>query len=99
MLRARDYHVGVMAVMRRVPVKGTPLYENGRISFVELSKIAAAMNAHEPVQMSLICGVNQLYAEVGANPRDNISKTENNRGLAVEDIKQLLADAGYEVSF
>lgn len=107
MLRARDYNVGVMAVMRRIPVKGTPLYESGQISAVELSKIAAvtrivtrpnrAMNAHETIQMSLICGANQLYAEVGANPRDNISNTEKGRGLTVKDIKQLFIDAEYEI--
>lgn len=107
MLRARDYNVGVMAVMRRIPVKGTPLYKNGQISSIELSKIAAAarvvtrphrgMNAHETTQMSLICGVNQLYAEVGANPRDIVSNTENGRGLTVENIKHLLIDAGYEI--
>ena len=101
MLRARDYNVGVMAVMRRIPVKGTPLYENNQISSVELSKIAAvtriitrphrAMNAHETIEMGLICGVNQLYAEVGANPRDNISNTEKSRGLTVKSIKQLFA--------
>lgn len=107
MLRARDYNVGVMAVMRRIPVKGTPLYEKGQISSVELSKIAAvtrivtrphrAMNAHETTQMSLICGINQLYAEVGANPRDNISNTEKSRGLTVESIRQIFADAEYEI--
>lgn len=107
MLRARDYKVGAMAVMRRTPVKGTPLYEKGQISSIELTKIAAAtrivtrpsrsMNAHETIQMSLISGVNQLYAEVGANPRDNNSNTENSRGNTVESVKQLLRDAEYEV--
>lgn len=47
--------------------------------------------------MSLICGVNQLYAEVGANPRDNISNTEKSRGLTIEGAKKLFIDAGYEV--
>ncbi|OAA91148.1 radical SAM protein [Clostridium coskatii] len=108
MLRARDYNVGVMAAMRRIPVKGTPLYEKGQISSVELSKIAAvtrivtrphrAMNAHETIQMSLICGVNQLYAEAGANPRDSISNTEKSRGLSVKNIKKLFEDAEYEIS-
>ena len=107
MLRARDYNVGVMAVMRRTPVIGTPLYEAGQISSVELTKIAAvtrlvtrphrAMNAHETTQMSLISGVNQLYAEVGANPRDHISKTEQSRGYTVKNIRQLLIDAEYEI--
>lgn len=107
MLRARDYNVGVMAVMRRTPVKETPLYENGQISSLELCKIAAVarivtqpyrtMNAHEIAQMSLICGVNQLYAEVGANPRDNISNTEKSRGFTVESIRQLFIDAEFQV--
>lgn len=103
MLRARDYNVGVMAAMRRIAVAGTPLYDKGQISSVELCKIAAvtrivtrphrAMNAHETVQMSLICGVSQLYAEIGANPRDNISNTEKNRGLTAKNIRQYFLDA------
>ena len=107
MLRARDYNVGVMAVMRRIPVKGTPLYDSGQITSIELSKVAAvtrivtrplrAMNAHETSQMSLICGVNQLYAEVGANPRDNVSNTEKSRGLTVKNIKELFVDAEYSI--
>lgn len=106
-LRARDYNVGVMAVMRRIPVSGTSLYGRGQISAVELCKIAAvarivtrphrAMNAHETTPMSLICGVNQLYAEIGANPRDEQSNTEQNRGLTVRDVRQLLIDAEYEL--
>ena len=108
MLRARDYNVDVMAVMRRIAVKNTPLFEKGQISAVELSKIAAvtrivtrpgrSMNAHETTPMSLICGVNQLYAEFGANPRDHISSTENSRSLTVESVRQLLIDAEYTVS-
>ncbi|MGI6164813.1 MAG: hypothetical protein ACOYEN_02315 [Limnochordia bacterium] len=47
--------------------------------------------------MSLICGVNQLYAEIGANPRDEQSNTEQNRGLTVRDVRQLLIDAEYEL--
>jgi len=107
MLRARDYKVDVMAVMRRVAVQNTPLFEKGQITAVELSKIAAvtrivtrpkrSMNAHETTQMSLICGVNQLYAEYGANPRDSISNTEHSRGLTVENVRQLLIDAEYIV--
>lgn len=107
MIRARDYYVGAMAVMRRTPLLGTPLFEKGQISSIELTKIAAvtrlvtrpsrSMNAHETTQMSLIGGVNQLYAEVGANPRDHNSNTEKSRGYTVEKVKQLLKDAEYEV--
>ena len=107
MIRAREYGAGVMAVMRRVPVKGTPLYEKGQISAMELTKIAAAarlvsrparaMNAHEVTPMTLLAGVNQLYAEYGANPRDNESNTEKGRAFSVDRVRQLLADAEYEL--
>lgn len=105
MIRAREYGAGVMAVMRRVPVKGTPLYEKGQISAMELAKIAAAarlvsrparaMNAHEVTPMTLLAGVNQLYAEYGANPRDNESNTEKGRAYTVDAVRRLLSDAEY----
>ena len=106
MIRAREYDVSVMAVMRRIPVAGTPLETKGQISACELTKIAAvarlvsqparAMNAHEVTPMSLIAGVNQLYAEYGANPRDNQSNTEKGRGYSVADVRRLLVDAEYD---
>ncbi|WP_333540851.1 radical SAM protein [Desulforamulus ruminis] len=108
MLRARDYHVKVMAVMRRIPVKGTPLYDKGQISAIELTKIAAvarlvtlpqrAMNAHEVTPMTLLAGVNQLYAEYGANPRDTESQTEKNRGFSAEKAWHMLWEAGYSTT-
>lgn len=108
MERARVYHVDAMAVMRRTPVPGTPLAKKGMISSMQLTKIAAvtrlftqpkrSMNAHEVTPMSLIAGVNQLYAEVGANPRDNVSDTANNRGWGVKKAEALLIDAEYEMA-
>lgn len=75
-LRARTLEVKYMAAMRRVPVPGTPLADKGQISALELTKIAAvvnlavrpsvSMNVHEPMQMPLLAGVNQVYAESGA---------------------------------
>ena len=108
MIRARDYDVNVMAVMRRTPVKGTPLYDKGQIPAIELTKIAAvarlvtrpqrAMNAHEVTQMTLLAGVNQLYAEYGANPRDTESQTEKNRGFSVTQAWNTLWEAGYSIT-
>lgn len=105
MLRARDYHVKVMAVMRRTCVKGTPLHDQGQISAIELTKIAAvarlvtrpqrAMNAHEVTQMTLLAGVNQLYAEYGANPRDTEAQTEKGRGFSVMQAWNMLREAGW----
>ena len=78
MLRAREYSVNVMACMKRVGVPGTPLFDKGEITDLELAKIVAAarlvtrpkqsMNVHEPKQMALLAGVNQLYAEIGIKP-------------------------------
>ena len=104
-LRAKDLKIDVMAAMRRIPVKGTPLYEKGQISDLELTKIVAvsnlavnpsrSMNVHEPIKLAMLAGVNQLYAEVGANPRDTESHTEQNRGFNPEGAWSLLREFGY----
>ena len=109
MIRAREYNVDIMAAMRRVCVPGTPLFEKDEISEQELTKIVAvtrlvtrpktSMNVHEPMKMPLLAGVNQLYAEIGSNPRDVKSDTENGRGFGILKVKQMLEEAGYFVGF
>ncbi len=71
----------------------------------ELTKIVAvtnivvnpsrSMDVHEPTQMAMFAGVNQLYAEVGANPRDTKSDTEQSRGFTPERAWDMLWEAGY----
>lgn len=105
MIRARDYHVNIMACMKRVNVLGTKFCEVGEITDLELTKIAAvtrlvtrpkkSMNVHEPKQMSLLAGINQLYAEVGVNPRDCEVETSQNRGKSIEQMKDMLMQAEY----
>ena len=102
---ASQFPIDAMAVMRRIPVPGTPLFNNGQINAMELTKVVAvtnlvikpcrSMNVHEPTQMSLLAGVNQLYAEVGANPRDTHPDTKNGRGFTPAMAWQMLAEAGY----
>lgn len=104
-LRARDLQIDVMAAMRRTAVKGTPLFELGQITALELTKIVAvtnivvnpsrSMNVHEPIQAALMAGVNQLYAEVGANPRDTDSHTEQSRGFNPAAAWGMLEEFGY----
>jgi biotin synthase len=104
--RALDLKISVMAVMRRIPVPGTPLFEKGKIQARELAKIVAvtnivvnpqrSMNVHEPSQMAMMAGVNQLYAEVGANPRDVKSDTEKGRGFTPDKAWETLWEAGYK---
>lgn len=104
-MRAKELKIAMMAAMRRIPVKGTPLYEKGQISDLELTKIVAvsnlavnpsrSMNVHEPVKLAMLAGVNQLYAEVGANPRDTDSHTEQSRGFNPTGAWDLLREFGY----
>lgn len=94
-----------MAAMRRTAVKGTPLYGLGQISALELAKIVAvthvvvnpsrSMNVHEPIEVALMAGVNQLYAEVGANPRDTDSHTEQSRGFNPVAAWKMLQEFGF----
>ncbi|MEF9863536.1 MAG: radical SAM protein [Christensenellaceae bacterium] len=105
MLRAREYDVNVMAVMRRVGVTGTKFSKSEDITELELTKIAAvtrlvtrpkkSMNVHEPMNMPLLAGVNQLYAEIGVNPRDNSISTEKGRGFDFYTVKKMLYEAEY----
>ncbi|MEG0388932.1 MAG: radical SAM protein, partial [Niameybacter sp.] len=104
----QGYPVEVMAAMRRIPVPGTPLFEKGQISAVELAKIVAtivlcmrpsrAMGVHEPTPICLIAGSNQIYAEVGINPRDCIAETKGSRGFSVADAEAMLKEASWEIA-
>ncbi len=108
MIRARELKVGAMAVMRRTPVPGTAMADAGMISAAEITKIAAvtrlvsrptrSMNVHEVTPMSLLAGVNQLYAEAGANPRDQVEDTACSRGYSVSGVVRLLQDAEYTLA-
>ena len=105
--RAESLEPEVMAVMRRVNYPDSPLVDRKMITAIELVKIAAvtnlvvrpsrAMNLHESEQMSLLAGVNQLYAEIGANPRDVNAKTETSRGLSVYQTRKMLSDANFDL--
>jgi len=107
MLRARDYGVDVMAVMARVGVRGTRYEGAEPISELELTKIAAvarlvtdpkkSMNVHEPRQTPLLAGVNQLYAEYGANPRDTSAQTSQSRGFDTARVRAMLRGAEWEI--
>lgn len=107
-LFAQDLKVKAMAVMRRIAVPGTKLEKLGQISKLQLIKIAAVtrlassptrcMNAHETVEGSLLAGVNQLYAEAGSNPRDDVIETSNNRGLSIKDVRTMLKEYEFNIT-
>jgi biotin synthase len=56
---------------------------------------ARAMNVHEPTPAAILAGVNQLYAEAGANPRDTNSHTEHGRGFDAAAAWNMLGEFGY----
>lgn len=107
MLRIRDYPVGVMAVMKRTAVPGTALAARGEISAVRLAQICAvttlatrpprAMCVHEPDELCLMAGANQIYAEFGVNPRDMEKETQKNRGLSIAQAEELLKKTEWEI--
>ena len=107
MFRAREYPVEVMAVMKRIGVPGTRLYSRGEISAAQLAKICAvtelcvrprrAMGVHEPDELCLMSGANQIYAEVSVNHRDLNLQTEQGRGASTARAGQLLRTAEWTV--
>jgi biotin synthase len=94
----------VMATMRRIPVPGTPLAKFGQITQLEQAKIEAitrlvmgddilAMGVHEAYIPCLMSGANQIYAETGPNPRDQVVDTTKGRGLSAGACRTLLQEA------
>lgn len=104
--RAKEYPVEVMAVMKRVCVPGTKLFRRGEISAAELAKICAvtelcvkprrAMGVHEPDELCLMSGANQIYAEASVNPRDLSLTTETGRGASMVKAEALLSAAEWK---
>ena len=100
MERSKQFEADVSAVMKRICVPGTRLYDKGEISSAELAKICAvaklfikpkrAMGVHEPDILSLMAGANQIYAEVSVNPRDLSLSTETSRGASMEKARGFL---------
>jgi biotin synthase len=97
------------AAMRRVNVANTPLCQKGIISDRRLAQIVAVVTlaslgcaettniaVHEPNLLGLVSGANAIYAETGANPRDENSDTARGRGLDVDDCRVMLAESGFQ---
>jgi len=103
---AKEFGAGILSVMRRIPVPGTPFACSGQISEAAISKIVAVsrlvlghqirqMGVHEPSLLSLRAGAHRVCAEVGMNPRDRNVDTAKGRGLSVADCERLLGEAGF----
>ncbi len=96
------------AAMRRVYVPGVPLSCNGQITERRLAQVVAVVTlatlgcpeteniaVHEPNLLGLVAGANVVYAESGANPRDERADTTGHRGLDMAGCRKMLYEAGF----
>jgi biotin synthase len=104
---AREFGAGILSVMRRIPVPGTPYEHAGRLTEIEIARCVAVarlfladqirqMGVHEPSMVSLRAGAHRICAEVGMNPRDRSVDTSKGRGLSVQACEQMLWEAGFQ---
>jgi biotin synthase len=93
---------------RRISIPGTRMAERGMISELRMAQIVAVTRlsmprtvrgncTHEPCTLGGLAGANLFWAEVGANPRDTEAKTEEGRGDAVSDCRQMFYECGWKV--
>jgi biotin synthase len=106
MFLAREFGATILAVMRRIPVPGTPFAQAGLLTEARIAQLVAAarlvlggrlrqMGVHEPSLLGLRAGAHRICAEVGMNPRDLAHDTARGRGLSVPDCERLLWEAGF----
>jgi biotin synthase len=108
MFLGRELGAVFSGAMRRVCVPGTPVAQQGEIRWWDLARTVAVCRlvmgnavlghcTHEPNLPALLSGANLLWAEVGANPRDDKPNTENYRGWNLQNCQKILQEAGYEI--
>ncbi len=104
----RDMEAVFSGAMRRTAFLSSSLGHHGTVPYLRMATIVAAVAlitgsgiagncTHEPNQLAAYGGANLLWAEVGSNPRDTESKTEENRGWTVPRCKDLLEECGWSV--
>ena len=92
---------------RRIPIPGTEMARRGTISELRMAQIVAVTRlgmprsvagncTHEPCTLGGMAGANLFWAEVGANPRDVLAKTEDGRGETVGSCRTLFAECGWD---
>jgi biotin synthase len=93
---------------RRIPIPGTEMAKRGMISELRMAQCVAVTRlampretrgncTHEPCALGTAVGANLLWAEIGANPRDNQEKTEEHRGKDVADCRNVYLESDWQV--
>lgn len=108
-LFSRELETIQYGAMKRISVPWTPFAGTPEITNYSLSKYAAVVvlamagmkrfpwiGIHEPSIHGYMSGANMITAETGANPRDTVEDTLQNRGIDIADCRRILKDAGYQ---
>ncbi|MBN2108935.1 MAG: radical SAM protein [Deltaproteobacteria bacterium] len=93
---------------RRIPLPGTAIAKRGVITEMRMAQIVAITRlgmprtvlgncTHEPCTLGAISGANLFWAEVGANPRDTVNKTEEGRGESVSSCTSIFRESNWGV--
>ena len=93
---------------RRVGVKGTKLFDKGMITEVRNADYAAIyrlasgleprLNCSANTVMTAASGANQMWVELGLNPRDLLSRTEGGgQAIGIKLAHKTFAGAGWEI--
>ena len=93
---------------RRVAVEGTKLYEKGMITevrnadYVAVYRLATGLkprlNCSANTVMTAASGANQMWVELGLNPRDLLSRTEQGgQAIGIKLARKTFAGAGWEI--
>jgi biotin synthase len=93
---------------RRIPIPGTVLAPHGMVAEARMAHILAVVRlavgcetagncTHEPNVIGAAAGANLLWAESGSNPRDTEEKTEERRGMTVQDCGKVFREAEWSV--
>ena len=105
-----EIRTGLVGAMARVPVVGSPLYDNGAVDARRLAIITAAfilamadcfegvevVCSHPPHAEILEAGASAVVVEVGAIPRDTEFARSEWRGLTMSEARKLLRSADYD---
>ena len=93
---------------RRVAVEGTRLYERGMITEVRNADYAAIyrlasglkprLNCSANTVMTAASGANQMWVELGLNPRDLLARTEKGgQAIGIKLARKTFVGAGWEI--
>ncbi|MGE5391033.1 MAG: radical SAM protein [Deltaproteobacteria bacterium] len=107
-LIAREAQPAFSGAMRRVNIPGGELSVNGMTGEARMAHILAVVRlamghdipgncTHEPNVLGCCSGANLLWAEAGSNPRDIVLETEASRGLDMQECRNVLAEAEWQV--